>query len=393
MTRLLDYRVLDLTDDRGALCGKMLADLGADVVKIEPPEGDPTRSVGPFRDDLPHPETSLRFASLNVNKRGVTLDLHTDAGRRLFLALIETADVVVEDRPPGYLDSIGLGHDTLRERNPALVHTSITGFGLTGPRSGYRAPDIVAFAMGGLLGISGEPHRPPCVAPETQAYYAACVHAAFGTLVALHARSFLGHGQRVEVSAQDVLACQENQISRYSLDGHVVRREGAQHGRAAPGGIYPARDGFVHCFVIDTWPAFFDWMGRPETLADEAWHDEGFRRANVDVLDAVVREFTRRHTVAELSEQGQARHIPVSPVNTPADAARDEHMQALGLFQEGEHPWLGTSRYCGDPYLFSEGQPGMARTAPTLGQDNEAVWGELGVTPEELARLREQGVI
>ena len=390
---LAPYRVLDLTGEAGALCGKILAELGAQVIKIEAPAGDPTRRLGPFKDDIPHREGSLRFASLNVNKRGITLDVESEEGRRLFLALIGRADALIEDQRPGYLDGLGLGHETLLERNPGLVHASITGFGLSGPYRDYKAPDMVTVAMGGILNLSGDPALPPCMPPETQSYYVACLHAAFGTLAALCGRAATGRGQLVEIAAYDCLMCQEHQVSRYGQDGHIIQREGAQHGGAAPGKVFPTQDGFVHVFVSTTWTEFFQWIGSPAALAGDVWQESHFRRANVDVINPFVEAFTAQYSRGGLSTEGQARHTPIVPVNTPADVAKDSHMHDIGFFSEGEHPYLGAGVYASAPYQMSRTPPQLFRTAPTLGQDNAEVYGELGLTSAGLEALRATGVI
>ena len=390
---LAPYRVLDLTGELGAFCGKLLADLGAEVIKIEPPDGDAARRLGPYKDGIPHQEGSLRFASLNVNKKGLSLSLDSQRGRDIFQRLIDSADVLIEDRPPGELAGLGLADDELRGRNPGLIHTSITGFGLEGPHRQYKAPDLVGLAMGGILNLSGDPGLPPCAAPETQSYYVACLHAAFATVAALLARGMGAPGQLVEISAQDCLMVQEHQVSRYGQDGHIVGREGNQHGSAAPGAVFPVQDGFAHIFVANTWPEFLDWMGNPEPLTDDAWEQGSFRRANVDLLNPFVREFARGFTRDRIADAGQARRTPVVPVNRPEDVAEDEHMKAIGFFYQGEHAHLGPARYAGAPYQMGATPPRLERTAPLLGEHNVDILTGLGISPDELAVLRANRVI
>ena len=198
--RLLEgYVAPDLADLRGQLCGKLLRDLGMAVVKVEPPDGDPVRRLGPFAHDQPHPEGSLRFAYLNAGKQSVVLDLTSAADRDQLLRLVRRADVLVESFDPGTLAGLGLDEARLREHNPRLVVTSVTGFGQDGPYRDYRCPDLVGLAMGGVLGISGDPALPPVQAPETQAYYFASVYAAFGTVLALWRRAHDGQGRGVDV--------------------------------------------------------------------------------------------------------------------------------------------------------------------------------------------------
>ena len=185
MSLLEGYTALDLADLRGQLCGKLLGDLGMEVIKVEPPDGDPVRRLGPFAGDAPHPEGSLRFAYLNAGKKSVALDVSEPPDREHFLRLVERADVLLESFDPGTLERLGLGAGTLRQRNPRLIVTSLTGFGQSGPYRDYRCTDMVGLAMGGLMYVSGDPSLAPVKAPETQAFYFASVYAAFGTLLAL----------------------------------------------------------------------------------------------------------------------------------------------------------------------------------------------------------------
>ena len=374
---LSPYRVLDLTGEHGALCGKLLADLGADVIKIEPPEGDPTRRLPPFKDDEPHPERSLRFISLNANKRGITLDLGTAAGAQSFRTLVTGADVLLEDGPPGWMDPLGFTESDLARLNPGLVHASVTGFGLSGPHRGFKAPELVAFAMGGLMNISGDPAFPPCVAPESSGYALGCIATASGIVAALLERSRSGLGQRVEVAAQDVMATMEHNISRFSQDGYIIRRQGSQHGASAPGRIFPAADGFVHIQAGTAWEQLFDWLGRPEGLAGPEWAGLAHRRANLDVVNPIVAAFCRQRPKAALAAEGQARHIAVVPVNHPGEVAGDPHINGLGFFFDGEHPELGRVRHIGAPYLLRGSPARWYRPAPLLGQHNEEVLGAL----------------
>lgn len=373
---LAGYRVIDLTSERGAFCTRLLAGLGAEVIKVEPPDGDPLRGIGPFKDPStgsgqagPDPEGSLRFASLNPGKKSITLDLRSTGGGHLLDVLLRSADVLVQDADPG----TGLDDASVREAHPQLVHTSITGFGLTGPRSSYKGPDLIALAMGGIHLISGEPERPPCTGPETQAYYIAGMHACWGTLVALFARPLTGRGQLVDISVQDCVATEEHQVIRYSLDQHNVRREGNQHGSAAPGKGYPARDGWAHLYITHGWPRFVEWMGSPDALSGEAWNDARFRRANIDVINMFVTEFLRGRHRRDVVTECQDMHMAVVPLNAPAEAADDPHMEAIGLVCETEHPVIGRTRHLGPPWSFSRTPAEFAEAAPLLGQHNAEV--------------------
>ncbi len=199
---LSKYRVLDLCDERGALCGKILGDMGADVVKIEKPGGDRCRDIGPFYGNTPHRERSLFWFAFNNNKRGVTLNLETSAGKRIFGELVKRSDVVLESFEPGYLDKIGLGYEALRTINPKIVLTSITPFGQSGPYAGYKGTDMVVWALGGLMNLCGDADRPPLQVSLPQSFIAASTYAAEGTMIALYERGNSGLGQHVDLSAQ-----------------------------------------------------------------------------------------------------------------------------------------------------------------------------------------------
>ena len=244
-------RVLDLTGRIGGYCGLLLANLGAEVVLIEPPGGDPMRAEGPFKNDQSHPEQSLPFAAYHTNKRGIVLNLEEDdEDRRTLLNFARGADVLVEDKPPGALERYGLGYRMLRSANPALVLTSITGFGQSGPYRDFKAPSIVAFAMGGLMNLCGHPGRAPLMGPCDVAYHLGSVHAAFGSLVALFNRRLTGFGAHVEVSLQDVLVADPflRSITRHSVSGEIPERTGHSQSTTVAE-TYQCRDGYARIFV------------------------------------------------------------------------------------------------------------------------------------------------
>ena len=285
-------RVLELAGAEGEYCGKLLADFGAEVIKVEPPGGSPSRGEPPFKDDRPGPDRSLPFLYFNANKKSITADLDTEAGRERVRRLARTADVVVESAVPGTLAGMGLGHEDLLAANPRLVYASVTAFGQTGPYSGYRWSELVAFAMGGLMYVSGKPSSPPVNAPGAQAFLVGSAHAALAILIALwHVRQG-GAGQHIDVSMMDCLAAMENMVSRSASTGVHPRRDGTQHRFATPGTIYRCRDGFVHIFVTNSqpgaWDRFVDWLGRPEALAGDEFNHPVYRRAHVAEVDRVV---------------------------------------------------------------------------------------------------------
>ena len=195
-------KVLDLTEERGLYAGKMMADFGADVIKIENPKGSKSRRIGPFKKDSPGLENSLYFINFNTNKKGITLNIDSPVGKDVFKQLVRRSDVVIEDCGPAMMKSLELDYPVLKKLNQRLIIASITGFGQTGPYCEYKSPDLVSFAMGGLMYVSGQPDKPPVVAPCEQAYYSASIIAVFGILAALYLRLSIGEGQLVDVSAQ-----------------------------------------------------------------------------------------------------------------------------------------------------------------------------------------------
>jgi len=254
MPPMLDrYRVLDLTDDKGALCGKVLAEMGADVVKVEKPGGDASRNVGPFYHDTPDPEKSLNWFAFNQNKRGITLDIETGDGQEIFRKLVKKADFVIESFKPGYLDRLGLGYKALSKINPKLVMTSITPFGQTGPYSGFNGPDLVTMAMSGYTWICGDPDRPPVRFSSDQSYYQGSLQAAVGTLIAHYHRQATGEGQHVDVSLQEAMVWTLCYAPHdwYLLHQNIHTREGSFWKRLGVTYrlIWPCKDGYV-CYRL-----------------------------------------------------------------------------------------------------------------------------------------------
>lgn len=394
--RLLEGLVaLDLADLKGQFCGKLLADLGMEVIKVEPPAGDPVRRLGPFARGQPGLERSLRFAYLNSGKKSLTLDVATAEGRDLLLHLVEQADVLLETGQPGELEQLDLGHARLLERNPRLVITSVTGFGQDGPRRHYLCPDIVGFAMGGLMYISGDAALPPVKAPETQAYYFACVYAALGTLLALWQRRSDRRGRVVDISIQEAVASQEHLIRTAGFDGKSIRRHGSQHEHVAPANIFPTKDGFVYLFVSrQHWRQFLKvWPDHPRELEAAEWEANDFRRARAEWINELVAGFTRQYAKQDLVQLMQKHGIPCLPVNTPSEFIQDEQTQFRKVFAGTSHPVLGDYVQVGFPSLI-DGQRLPVSPPPLLGQHTRQVLKErLGLSDDRIQRLRSLGVI
>lgn len=391
------YRVLDLTDGKGHYCTKLLADLGADVVVVEPPGGSPTRRIPPFKGNAPHQERSLYFAYYNTNKRSVTLDLTSGDGRELFLKLAKGADVLVETFPPGFLKEIGLDYPKLKEAKPSLILCSITPFGQSGPYRDYKGPDIVGFAMGGAMYVSGEADGPPCVAPGELAYGVASTYAAMGILIALYHRSLTGQGQQIDVSVQEAVAMiTDSTLTRLSYEGYAMPRQGNTYLWITPGNLYRCKDGYVRIVGGQPihWRMVLDWMGGPEVLREPLWLDRNNRNQSREFIDSSIEEFTRDRTREELFRDGQRHRVPVTPLYNPGEFVESDLAEARGFFVEVDHPEIGSASYPLPPYKLSETPLGIGRPAPLLGEHNEEVYcGELGLSREDLMVLRQAGVI
>src|SRR5918996_954871 len=351
---LHDYRALDLTDLRGQLCGRILADLGMEVIKIEPPGGDPVRQLPPFVQSADGQQLSATFAHLNAGKASKVLDLDKESDRAAFRQLVEHADVVLESFQPGELDAKKLGYKDLAAINPSIVMASITGFGQTGPKKNLACNDLVALAQSGFLYISGDPSLPPVRPPETQAYYFASLFAAAGVLAALYRRERTGQGDHVDAAMQETLATHEHIIRLYANDKQVVKRAGSQHGQVAPARIFPCRDGFVYLYVTrQHWKLFLDiWKEHPAEMDAPDWLNNLYRRAHADQINAAVEAFARKHTMEEFTNLLQAKGIPCVPVNTPLGFANDEHVQDRGFMAAVEHAGFGSAKQPAMPFVI-----------------------------------------
>jgi len=344
---LQGLRVLDLTHMlAGPFASQMLSDHGAEVLKIEPPEGDPTRTFGPF-----HPDDTLRshggyFQSVNRNKRSVVLDFRTEAGRADFLALAKTADVVIENFREGVMDRLELGWDTLSAANPRLIYASVRGFGdghgLGGesPYGSWPAFDLVAQAIGGLIGITGEDAASVVKVGPGVGDLMPGLLAAFGVLAAVIERERSGRGQYVDVSMADtMLALCERIVYQYSYAGTVSQPDGRHHPMFAPFGLFPARDGVVAicCVQQHQWETLCGLMGRPELSTAPAFASPAQRSAHRKQAAEVVSEFTARLTKAELTARLGGK-VPFGPVQNAADIFLDPHFAARDMLPEVHHP-------------------------------------------------------
>ena len=359
VTFLKGYRALDLTGLSGQLCGRMLAGLGMEVIKIEPPGGDPVRRLAPFVKSGDGRELSTVFAHLNAGKASKILDLDKEADRAALRKLVEEADVVLESFQPGELAAKGLDYNSLARINPGLVMASITAFGQTGPKKDFACNDLVALAESGFLYISGDPSLPPCKPPETQAYYFASLFATAGVLAALYRRERTGRGDHVDSSMQETLATQEHIIRLWANEKQILKRAGSQHGSVAPAKIFPCRDGFVYLYVTrQHWKLFLTvWKDHDPLFDTPEWLNNVYRRAHADELNPAVEAFIAKFTMAEITELLQAKGIPCVPVNTPLGFTNDEHVQGRGFIAPVEHVGFGSTRQPAMPFVINDARP------------------------------------
>ncbi|MAE95636.1 MAG: succinyl-CoA--benzylsuccinate CoA-transferase [Deltaproteobacteria bacterium] len=399
---LTGRRVIELADAKGAYCGKLLADLGADVVLLEPPLGDQGRSRPPRVGGSSGREESLSFLYLNTSKRGATLDLQKEEGRALFARLASGADLVIEALAPGTLEGLGLGWESLRRANPRLVLTSITGFGQTGPHRGFQSSDLVASAMSGAMHVTGDEEDPPVRLAGHQAHVAAASVAAASSLIALLASSQSGEGQHVDISVQEVVASLSHicGVGKWLDDGIIPKRRGTGLFASVPSGAYACRDGSVYLMVNRPlhWAALARWVhevtGNEEILDPMFDGPSSNRLPYRELLDLFISDLMTQLSVEEAYREGQGRHIAVTPVQPAAGVTEDPHLAARGFFEEIDHPTAGRITYPGAPYRHSRTPWRMHRPAPLLGQHNREVYcDELGLSEAALRALQEGGVI
>ena len=412
---LAPYRCLDLTDWRGWLCGKLLADLGMDVIKLEPPSGDPGRWWGPFLHDHSDAENGLPFWFQNRGKRSITLNLETPDGQALLLELVARADCLVESFEPGYLAGLGLDAARLEQANPALVHTSITAFGSKGPYAGLPATDLTLQALCGHMYLTGEPDQPPVRVSVPQAFPHAAAEAALDTVIALYHAKRTGTGQHVDVSAQLVqMRSMMNAAQFPPLEHRDITRQGNSFelGEFRLKVVYRCSNGFITIMPFSSATdsanlvALRDWaheeLGTPPHLEGAPVDQlnlfsllfEPDKQALIVALCQHLAGLFLRHTKEELYEGAIARSILLAPINTMADIMQDRQLQAREYFVTVDHGSLGPVTYPG-PWARLSATP-LANTprAPHIGEHSAAVYGELlGLSAQRQLLLQQLHVI
>jgi len=383
----------------GPYCTKLLADLGAEVIKVEPPGvGDEARRRGPFLEDIPHPERSGLYLYLNTNKLGITLDVRTSAGRSILRELIEQTDIFVEDNPPAVMEELGLAYEDLKQINPRLVMTSITPFGQTGPYRDYKAYELNSVHAGGegyLLPMqSPDLDREPVKGGGLVGGCICGLSASLATLAAAYSMAATGVGQHIDVSKQDVM------MTMVGLDIAMFANLGIRRNRSRWPVLMPTpmkcRDGYIMVSVLNDreWGDLVEFMGNPSWAKDERFNTWLGRHIYSDEINPRVEECLRQSKKEDLFHQLQAKAISAAPVNTAEEAVKSPQLDHRGFFSEIDHPEAGRLKYPTAPYKFSKTPWRAERAAPLLGQHNEPVYcGRLGYDKEDLVRLRESGII
>ena len=410
---LASCRVLDLTDEKGLFCAKVLADLGADVIKVEPPGGCAAREIGPFYNDIPDPEKSLFWFAYNANKRGITLNIECKEGREILNRLVATADIVIESFAPGYMKELGLGYDDLCRIKSDIILTSITPFGQDGPYKDFQASDLVCWSMGGFAYLTGDRDRPPVQISFPQAYLTGANEAAVATMVALYYREISEEGQHVDVSIQASVA---KDMMNAPLFWEAA---GVNLGRAGPFrvGLSLATGQRVIWKCKDGEVSFFFWGGKPgartnrslveymdedgmapDFMKEMEWETFDMATATEEVFNSFnqhVGGFFLSHTKKELFQKAVQRKMTLYPVQDVADIAADPHLKERGFWEGLEHPELGRELlYPDSPFILSEELRTKKRRAPLIGEHNEEIYmGELGISRKEMITLKEQGII
>ena len=388
-------KVLDLSEDiAGSFCGRLLADYGADVLKLEPPGGAALRRMGPFFDDDPHPEKSLFFLVMNLNKKGATLNLKTEAGRAIFKTLLPRVDVVIETFRPGYLPSIGLGYEDLDQLNPALVLTSITPFGQEGPYSQYHGEEIVNYAMGMIMSISGVQGQEPLKHGGFQAQYEGGLNGAAATSIALLGRENTGQGEHIDLSITECVASTMMATqTMYPFMG------GTQPRRRPSGGMFghpmPCADGWI---IVQpgggaSWEDIAEFFEAPELL-DTRFSDPAQRSLHGEELDQIVIDAIKDKSKWDLYHKAAQARMLFGVVQTPSELAQCPQLESRDFYREVEHPVIGKIKVPAVLFNLSLTPYALRWAAPTLGQHNREIYVDgLGYTQEEFRRLRQLDVI
>jgi CoA:oxalate CoA-transferase len=393
---LQGIRVLDLTQVLfGPFATMLLSDLGAEVIKVERPEGgDMARGNGPFVKGV-----STYFLSLNRSKKGVTLDLSSEQGKEIFLKLVEKADILMENFVPGTMENFGLGYEAVKARNPQIIYVAGSGFGQYGPYAQKPAFDVTIQAMGGVLSITGEPGGPPIRPGVSYGDITAGLFMCIAALAALQERQVSQQGQFVDISMLDCqITVQENAFVRYLNTGEIPRPLGTRHPVMTPFQVFPTRDNYVAVAmrggVKNQWPLFCAAIDHVDLIDDPRFEDGWLRTQNYDVLEPILNQAmktrTTREWVAELEQLG----IPCGPVNKINQVAEDAQVKARDMIIDVQHPEAGMLKVVNTPFKFSRTPYKAERAAPELGEHTQDIFSNLlGMTQKEMEELRHLKII
>ncbi len=400
---LSDVRVIDLAGEAGVFAGRLLADLGANVIRIEPPGGDAVRRRSPHLDDLPGLERSLYHLHFNANKRGITLDISRTEGAALLRRLAAVCDALIETAAPGAMDALGCGYEALKAVNPSLLYTTITPFGQEGPMSCYKGNDLIGAATSGVMFLNGHPVDPPNQPGTEQAYHMASLAAASGLLIAMYGREHRPdrEGHRIDVSVQEaatMATLQTANANAYTWYKRVPGRTGIRvfGGRH----LYQCADGRWISFVIMPyrWDALVQWLRDEDVVPEDhanRLRDQAYRIEHPGVANPSIEALCLKHSREEMFHQGQKRLISIMPVNEVDDIVRDPQLNERGAFVSFDHPEREKPLLDAGPVPLMSATPlRLWRRAPLLGEHNLEVYGGLlGMTPGEVEDLHSRGLI
>lgn len=411
-------RVLDLTEDDCMLCGKILGYLGADVIQVEPPCGNPTRNRGPFYHDIPDRKKSLSWLFLGLNKKGITLNLESDDGKDVFKKLVKTSDFVIESFEPGHMARLGFGFDELERIKPGIIMTSITPFGQSGPYAHFSATDIVGVALGGMMSMYGEADRAPVRISAPQFYLHGGLQGSVGTMIAYYHKELTGEGQHVDQSCQQAIVLTlMNVTETWELNRINVRGRGPamMTARSEPLGplfaktVFRCKDGYVLTRLtgatagnIASTKGLADWANENGYMMDRKGYDwsrldaQTLLQEDSDKMASELERFFETKTKAECLEYAMGHGIMMAPVNNAKDMLDCPQMAYREFFQRLGHPELGageTLPYPGFPVLLDGQRPEIRRRAPHIGEHNDEVFEELGFSKEQIVILKTRGII
>jgi len=396
LTGIEGIKILDLTHYiAGPYATKLLAEYGAEVIKVEKPGGDPARRLPPFFHDDPHPEKSGAFLYLNTGKKGITLNLKTDTGKQIFRELAQKADVLVENFEPRVMPGLGLDFDSLKSLAPNLIWVSISNFGQSGPYRNFKGSELILFGISGWMQLVGKADQKPLLSGIPLAQFGAGTLGAVGCLGALWGKEFSG-GAHVDISIMEsMIVCMESITSRYAYNKTILPRMGGRQS-PCPCTIVPTRDGHVLTFAVSEkeWRNLCDLIGKPELKEDERFKNRIARIAHARELDAIFKSYFFALTSQEIYQKAQEQGLGFGKVNSPEDIAHWDHLEVRKWFLSIDHPVCGRLKYPGLPFRIM-GYPTKEPTpAPLLGQHNLEIYQKyLGYSAADLVLLRERGII